>query len=1341
MQFSATSTSTHVLSTSLSIRLWNIFGKFALKMAISEFKEEIRRYDVNVFQEVRLKGSQMDMIEEVEGYEMWSVERKYHRWNAEQWGGVAIFAKKDLGLRRNARLTSADVLVVESEKLVIVGAYILPEASRWEGFAEVHPFERLAEVMVSFQDETRPVWVLGDLNARTKDKNGPISERRVSADRGNVSVRGNALIKLCEGAHYVILNGLERFGAGSGRITSYHTGVGVSVVDYVIANSRALGCTKRVEVGPERQDWSDHAEVVFIVEVEGERTGRGERSNRPRERRRRFRAPDVTELDRLAIEAMESKLPPLDRLRKLYGSAYCETNPVTVYVDGSGMSNGRWGAMAGAGVYFGPGNRKNLAVRVPDKQTNNRGEVYAVLRALQACNPHQTLVIYSDSVYAIGTLTVWAPDKAAIGWKIPNGDLLGDAAYLMQTRPARVSFKKVKAHSGNAHNDAADRLAKEGTTKPTAPPYLPINREEAEAARCRCEACEGLGEMVALEKVEADLGLPRGQALERGWFRETKEQAGAALTVQRRRLREKQLEIRSELYGRPGTKRFWNVLERLKGTKRRVLGDFTVEEEAEVFDGRMNPIDPIPSSYDKCRLELNEEVWATVSEHTEDKSPRGSFSRAYSEEEIQDAKGDLKQKLDSAVGEDRVSYKDIWEMDNDCLRALCNRCMELGGAPSAWLRTRLVGLCKKGKPKDDPNSYRAVGLESCLLKFVTLLISKRFLEWAEDMGLLPPSQNGFRAGYRTNNNVFILRTAVDKARATGKPLYAAFIDLTNAFPSTHQATLWLKLREKGAGGRVFDWIRWLYGEMSYVAVHGSETSDPFKASLGILIGDTCSPILWALYMMDLPGWIRRDEDDVVMDGVAMTNLEQADDVLLLSTSRSGLQRKLDGMYGWCSVNFMLLNTTKSVVLVFGKTPRDYAPFRAGDGGELRVVDEVVYLGFRVSSRGADMLRKHYDAKAEAAKNVGWQVWGLEQMTGALPVQIMLQLYMALVDPSLTHGCEVTPDSNRTARGVLEEVQIWYMRRAMGVGARAAISTSYTETGMMPIRYRRLLLALGFWRYTARSPGLLVHRAMREAIRIDFDGGVSWVSRFREALGLEPRAGALPTHEHLMDDRRLVLLQETVQRSMGMSLLAQVEGSGKLELLHGRKEPDAQGDLTVTAPLKLRHYLKVVNAGHRRALTKVMVSNHYFAVELLRYARPPVERSRRVCRFCRERVETPEHVWIECLANIEICETRLAFAGEVQALGTPAERGLLELREGDALGQLRVLLESRGMVGAVAEYAFVVQEIVRRVPIPGHPRVARARRRRAQAGVEGSECESSDAVDEEQVVAGPVQGDE
>ncbi|KAF5335681.1 hypothetical protein D9611_009573 [Ephemerocybe angulata] len=199
-----------------------------------------------------------------------------------------------------------------------------------------------------------------------------------------------------------------------------------------------------------------------------------------------------------------------------------------------------------------------------------------------------------------------------------------------------------------------------------------------------------------------------------------------------------------------------------------------------------------------------------------------------------------------------LQHKEIFAMDNDCLLEVCNQCLETGEIPTSWLRTQLIGLCKKGKPRNDPRSYRTIGLESCMLKIMTMLINERLVEWAEGDNLIPPSQNGFRAGYRTNNNMFMLRCAVDKARALGRPLYVAFVDMTNTFPSMDQATLWLKLRPWGAGGPLFDWLRKLYREMSYVVSHEGEVSEEFKADIGILIGDTCSPVLWALFMADMP---------------------------------------------------------------------------------------------------------------------------------------------------------------------------------------------------------------------------------------------------------------------------------------------------------------------------------------------------------------------------------------------------------------------------------------------------------------------------------------------------------
>ncbi|KAF6743453.1 ribonuclease H-like domain-containing protein, partial [Ephemerocybe angulata] len=133
-----------------------------------------------------------------------------------------------------------------------------------------------------------------------------------------------------------------------------------------------------------------------------------------------------------------------------------------VYVDGSALRNGTEAARAGSGVYYGRGSGRNEAVRVPDNQSNNRAELYAVLRTVQSVNTHLTLVINSDSEYAINMLTTWAAKYTALGWRVTNGDVLSDIAFLLRQRPAATTLRKVKAHSGHEGNDAADALAKEG---------------------------------------------------------------------------------------------------------------------------------------------------------------------------------------------------------------------------------------------------------------------------------------------------------------------------------------------------------------------------------------------------------------------------------------------------------------------------------------------------------------------------------------------------------------------------------------------------------------------------------------------------------------------------------------------------------------------------------------------------------------------------------------------------------------------------------------------------------------------------------------------------------------
>jgi hypothetical protein len=145
------------------------------------------------------------------------------------------------------------------------------------------------------------------------------------------------------------------------------------------------------------------------------------------------------------------------------------------------------------------------------------------------------------------------------------------------------------------------------------------------------------------------------------------------------------------------------------------------------------------------------------------------------------------------------------------------------GAWCARFMSPLIWILKQLKLHDDPDSYRLIAIESCFLKGLTILVHWRIFDWAETRGLIPPYQNGFRPGYRTNNNPFILWCLKEWARAQGHILFVASVDFTNTFPSTDQPTLWLKLFCMGMGGKTLDWLRMLFKHMAYVTKVRSES--------------------------------------------------------------------------------------------------------------------------------------------------------------------------------------------------------------------------------------------------------------------------------------------------------------------------------------------------------------------------------------------------------------------------------------------------------------------------------------------------------------------------------------
>lgn len=142
---------------------------------------------------------------------------------------------------------------------------------------------------------------------------------------------------------------------------------------------------------------------------------------------------------------------------------------LVAYTDGACPGNGQAGAVAGVGalLYDAKGSKiLEISEKLPlcSPQTNQRAEIYAVIRLLEEADPDVALEIRTDSRYVVNAMTDWVFSWKQKKWNVPveNKDLFQYLTYLSARRTGPLRWVHVRGHSGDVGNDAADALAVQG---------------------------------------------------------------------------------------------------------------------------------------------------------------------------------------------------------------------------------------------------------------------------------------------------------------------------------------------------------------------------------------------------------------------------------------------------------------------------------------------------------------------------------------------------------------------------------------------------------------------------------------------------------------------------------------------------------------------------------------------------------------------------------------------------------------------------------------------------------------------------------------------------------------
>ncbi|TFY78660.1 hypothetical protein EWM64_g5349, partial [Hericium alpestre] len=874
----------------ITITCLNVHGDVLLKLCMPSFVSWAFSRNVLVLQETHLVPEQHDSLPYLPSHSCLPFSQPASPHFRSQGGGVLVFVCHGLPFRARSDLCEPDIAVVDFNTFVLVTAYIPPLSSPWHAHLPILPYSCFEKVVTLCAASARPLLVLGDINVHIGLSSPSPGPDRQSEDR-ILNTRGRQLLALCRSALLTIINGSPAHdrSAPCSSFTSFQL-LGQAVVDYALLSSSAHSLLQAFSIPSRVSPWSDHAPLLLTLALPPSMHPSSPPVRHPLDT---SCLPPLSDLDGLFCSTLAAALSPEAALHVLYGSCSHDTDPVHVYTDGSTVSVAQ-DMRAGAGVLWGLGSPRNVSLRVPGSQTNNHGELYAILAALDRTPAHHSLVLSTDSQYAVHSLCHWAADLAQSGWQCVNADLISACVVWLQSRCCPTKFLWIKGHNGNLQHDACDALTFAGTQLPPVVPALPALRPPPPCDH-PCTLQPALRKVFMLLPRHAAPRLSPA-ALPVLWV-----DPHAAAHRGRARLRQQQRDNLQRLVRCTSDAAFWHLIRDWSDPKDRLLL-VPLDALHDVFVGRMNPAPDVPPQW-------NADAYARMCQlcralppttHVAEDAASRHLHRPFSEDDIAAGKHHLrKHDADSAAGFDRSAYSDLLAIPNDVLRDLCQACIAKGDVPCEWLLTYIVAILKHGRPARNPESYRIIGLESCFLKFLTLL-------------------NGFRWGYRMNNNVFILCCAIDAARRQRCLLYTVFVDLTNAFPSTDHPALWLKLFCHAAGGPLFDFMHALYARMQYVVCADGSFSAPFTSGHGILAGDSASPMFWLLFMSDL--LLPDNPADISLDGVSMSHLEQADDIVLFSTCPMALQRKLDALARWCGLNFLVINLCKSIGMLFGRLP-------------------------------------------------------------------------------------------------------------------------------------------------------------------------------------------------------------------------------------------------------------------------------------------------------------------------------------------------------------------------------------------------------------------------------------
>ena len=176
----------------------------------------------------------------------------------------------------------------------------------------------------------------------------------------------------------------------------------------------------------------------------------------------------------------------------------------------------------------------------------------------------------------------------------------------------------------------------------------------------------------------------------------------------------------------------------------------------------------------------------------------------------------------------------------------------------------------KKDDKTDPNNYRPISILPVIAKVFERIICNQLYKYLVQNKLLTKLQSGFPSLHSTITAMLDATNEWYVNFDQGKTNAVAFLDLTKAFDTVSHDILISKLELLGISGVTLNWFKSYLSERKQCCVVKESTSQARYITCGVPQGSILGPLLFLIYINDLPGCLSYSTARMYADDTSIT---------------------------------------------------------------------------------------------------------------------------------------------------------------------------------------------------------------------------------------------------------------------------------------------------------------------------------------------------------------------------------------------------------------------------------------------------------------------------------------